>query len=106
MGRLISSRFMTEPQLRRCCVNDLTPEIIGYALYTTDDQRIGVVEDILVDDELFVIRYLVVDTSSAEFIVNHPEVLLVAANLCCWDTERRTVRAQATVADVQAAPFY
>ncbi|MCL6430178.1 MAG: PRC-barrel domain-containing protein [Anaerolineae bacterium] len=106
MGRLISARFMTQGQLQRCCADGLSPEVVGCALYTSDNRRVGVVKDILVDDELYIVRYVVVDTTSAEFIINHPEVLLVAANLCCWDREQRTVRTEVTASDVQSAPFY
>lgn len=106
MGRLISSRFMTQGQLERCCADGLGPEVIGCALYTSDNLRVGVVKDLLVDDEDYVARFVVVDTTSAEFLINHPEVLLVGANICCLDREHRTVRTEVTAADVQSAPFY
>ncbi|HOG45221.1 MAG TPA: PRC-barrel domain-containing protein [Anaerolineae bacterium] len=102
---LISARFMTAQQLQRCCLNDLSPEVIGYALFTGDNRRIGTVDDVLVDDETFTIRFLVVDTASAEFIVNQPYVLLTS-DLCCWDAENKVVRSQATVQQVQDAPAF
>lgn len=102
---LISARFMTADQLQRCCTTGVTPEVIGYALQTVDDQRIGTVDDILMDDESLTIRYLVVNTATAEFIVNQPFVLLTS-DLCCWDAERRVVRSQATVGQVQDAPAF
>lgn len=102
---LISSRFMTPEQRQRCCLNNLTPEVIGYALQTVDGKRIGTVDDILMDDESFMLRYLVVNTSTAEFIVNQPFVLLTS-DLCCWDAEHKVVRSEATVQQVQDAPAF
>lgn len=102
---LISSRFMTADQLQRCCYNQISAEVIGYVLHTVDGQRIGTVEEFLVNDEDFVVRYLVVDTSTAEFLLNQP-LVLVPADLCCWDGEKRTVRSRATAEQVQSAPAY
>jgi len=102
---LISSHYMTPDQLRRCCRNNLSAEVIGYALQTIDGKRIGTVEDILVDDDTLAIRYLVVNASTAEFPVNQPYVLLTP-DLCCWDAAARVVRSQATVRDVQDAPAF
>lgn len=102
---LISSRFMTADQRQRCCLNGISLEVIGYTLHTIDGQRIGTVNDVLVDDESFAVRYLVADTSSAEFIINQPYVLLTS-ELCCWDAESKTVRSQASVDQVQSAPAY
>lgn len=40
-------------------------EVFGYRIHTTgDDEHIGHVEDIIVDDELWDVRYLVVDTGN------------------------------------------
>lgn len=102
---LLSLRFLTETQRERCCRDGLSTGVIGYALHTIDEQRIGVVDDILVDDESLVIRYLVVDTSSAAFTLNQPHLLL-PADLCCWDTEQKTARSRASVAQAQSAPVY
>lgn len=102
---LISSRFMTAEQQERCCLNQLSLEVIGYTLHTVDGRRIGTVDDILMDDESFVVRYLVADSSTADFVVNQPYVLLTA-DLCCWDPQSRTVHSQATVEQVQSAPAY
>ncbi len=102
---LISSRFMTAEQQERCCYNQVSLEVIGYTLHTVDGRRIGTVNDILMDDESFTVRYLVVDTSAADFVVNNPYVL-ITADLCCWDPESRIVRSQATVEQVQSAPAF
>jgi hypothetical protein len=102
---LISSRFMTADQRERCCYNDLSVEVIGYAIDTIDGQRIGTVDDILMDDESMTVRYLVVDTSTAAFILNQPHLLL-PTNLCCWDRAERSVRSQAHAEQVQSAPAY
>ncbi len=102
---LISSRSMTPEQRSRCCLNDLSPEVIGYVLSTRDGRRIGTVDDILMDDESFTLRFLIVNTSTAEFMVNQPYVML-AAELCCWDAEHKSVRADVTVGQVQDAPAY
>jgi len=102
---LISSKMMTPTQLQQCCAEDLAVQTIGYTLQTADGRRAGRIEDILYDDEDGVIRYLVVDTSTAEFIVNQPRVLL-PATLCCPDHGRRTVRSRAGAEQVQAAPRY
>ena len=102
---LISSRFMTADQLQRCCYNQVSAEVIGYTLHTTEGQRIGTVREFLINDEDLVVRYLVVDTRTAEFVLNQP-LVLVPADLCCWDRERRTVRSRATVEQVQSAPAY
>jgi hypothetical protein len=102
---LISSRFMTEDQLARCCAGDLSPDVIGCTLHSADDRRIGLVDDILVDDESLTVRFLVVDTSTADLMLNYPRVMLAPA-LCCWDREARTARTQATAEQVRAAPFF
>ncbi len=102
---LISSRFMTAEQRERCCLGPLSLDVIGYTLYTIDGHRVGTVDDVLLDDESFAIRYLVIDTSSADFIINQPYVLL-AAELCCWDEESKSVRSQSTMDQVQSAPAY
>ncbi len=102
---LISSRFMTADQKQRCCYNDLSLDILNYALHTADGQRIGTVDDVLMDDESFTIRYLVVDTSTAAFTLNQQRVLL-PADLCCRDPEQRIVRSRANAEQVQSAPFY
>jgi len=102
---LISSHMLTPDQLRRCCRNNLTAEVIGYALQTVDGRRIGTVDDILVDDDSLAVRYLVVNTASAEFTLNLPFVLLTP-DLCCWDAEGRVVRSQATAEQVQGAPAF
>ncbi len=102
---LISSQFMTPEQLQRCCSNDLTAAVIGYALHTIDGKRIGTVEDILVDDESLALRYLVVNTATAEFAIGQPFVLLTS-DLCCWDEGQKVVRSQATAEQVQAAPAF
>jgi len=102
---LISSRFVTPTMLERCCAGSLSSRAIGYTLLTADGRRIGVVKDLLFDDEAFEIRYLVVDTSTAEFPVGPPLVVL-PATLCCEDAERKVVSSRATVEQVQAAPSY
>jgi hypothetical protein len=102
---LISSHYMTPDQLRRCCRNNLSAEVIGYALHTIDGKRVGTVEDILVDDETLDVRYLVVNASTAEFTLNQPYVLLTP-DLCCWDAAQRLVRSQATAQEVQDAPAF
>ncbi len=105
MGRLLSARFMTPTQLEQCCTDHLSTKIVGYAVYTSEGRRIGTVDDLLIDDEMMVVRFLVVDTSTAEFILNQPHLLL-APNLCCWDDARKTVQAQATMGQVQSAPDF
>lgn len=102
---LISSRDMSPTQWQQCCADDPSANVIDYELRTVDDRRIGVVSDVLFDDEAGVARYLVVDTSRAEFLVNQPRVLL-PISLCCRDDAQRTVRSQAGVQEVQSAPGY
>lgn len=102
---LISSRFMTANQLQRCCLNDFKPDIIGYSINTIDGQRIGIIEDFLMDDESFTMRYLIIDTSTAAFVLNQSRVLL-PTGLCCRDPEQKVVRTQARADQVQSAPEY
>lgn len=103
---LVSARFMMPAQLARCCAGqDVSPGVVGYTVHTIDDRRIGQVEDVLIDDEAMVIAFLVVEPSTAEFIVNQPRLLL-PASLCCWDEEGKRVRSRATVDQVQSAPPY
>ena len=104
MGTLLSMRDLTPTQREK--YRDTIPfDAVGYALLADDGRRIGVVDDILVDDESFVANFLVVDTATAEFILNQPRLLL-PATLCCWDAGRRTVGTRATAQQVQSAPGY
>lgn len=102
---LISSRFMTAEQKQRCCYNDLTLDILNYVLHTAEGLRIGKVDDILMDDESFTIRYLIVDTSTAAIMLNQPRLLL-PASICCADAKGRTVRSRANAEQVRSAPAY
>lgn len=105
MGRLLSSHFMTPEQIQACCAGDILFYVIGYSIYTIDNQRIGVVDDALIDDEDFAVRMLSVNTSTAEFILNQRRVLL-PADLCCRDVDAKTVRSRARAEQVQSAPEY
>lgn len=102
---LISARFMTEDQLRRCCRDGLSPAVIGYGIDVADGRRIGTIDDILVDDETMTIRFLVVDTKTAAFTLNQAHILL-PTGLCCWDEEQKSVRSLASAEQVQSAPAY
>ena len=104
MGTLLSSHDLTAAQ-REMYRGTIPLDAIGYALLTEDGRRIGVVDDVLLDDEDFTANFLVVDTATAEFIANQAHVLLPAA-LCCWDAERKTAHSRATAGQVQSAPAY
>ncbi len=102
---LVSSRYMTQTQLEHCCRDGVSPGVIGYAIYTEDGQRIGKVNEVLIDDESMAVAWLIVDTSTAGFVINQRHVML-PTNLCCWDEERRAVRSLSSTAQVQSAPRY
>ncbi len=102
---LLSARDMTETQLRQCCGDQLASRVVGYTVFTQDGQRAGTVDDILIDDEANLVRFLVVDTSTAEFLVNQARVML-PIDLCCPDEEKKTVRSRTSAEQVQSAPPY
>ncbi len=102
---LVSSRYMTPTQLEHCCRGGVSPSVVGYAIYTSDGQRIGKVTEVLIDDESMAVAWLIVDTSTAEFVINQPHVML-STNLCCWDEERRAVRSLSNATQVQSSPRY
>ncbi len=104
MGTLLSSHDLTAAQ-REMYRGTIPLDAIGYALLTRDGRRVGVVDDVLIDDEDFAANFLVVDTATAEFIANQAHVLL-PATLCCWDVERKTVQSRTTAEQVQSAPAY
>ena len=102
---LIKSHDLTSEQRRRCCRREMSVDVVGHALYTMTGQRAGQVRDALIDDESLALRYLVVDTRSAEFPADKPYVLL-PADLCRWDEAAGSVRCEVRVDQVQAAPEY
>ncbi len=102
---LISTYAMTPTLLAQWSHEDLAPHTIGYGVETVDGKRMGTVEDVLYDDEAGVARYVVVNTTGAEFVVNYTRILL-PATLCCPNEERHTVRSEAGVEQVQRAPAY
>ena len=102
---LISSRFLTQDQLRRCCRVGIGADVIGLTLLTADGRRMGVASDILVDDESLDLRFLIVDTAEAEFPVGQARILL-PPDFGRVDKKAGTLRTRASVDQVQSAPGY
>lgn len=102
---LINSRFLTREQLQRCCRNEISPAVVGYTLLTADGKRIGTVSGILVDDESIEIRYLIADTTTAEFPISQSRILL-SPDLGPLERKRKTIHTRLTVDQVQSAPAY
>jgi hypothetical protein len=77
-------------------------EIKGYNIQATDDE-IGHVEDFIVDDETWTIRYLVVDTRNW---LPGKKVLVSPLWLGEVDFSNRTVKVELTRTEVQNSPEY
>ena len=79
-----------------------TREVIGYHIAALDRQ-IGHVDDFVIDDDLFTVRYLVVDTS------NWPggrNVVLSPSSIVSIDWNRRKVYVAVTAEEVRRSPKY
>jgi uncharacterized protein YrrD len=77
-------------------------DAIGYAVHAADGD-IGYVTDLLVDDESWGIRYLVIDTGHW---FSGDKVLLVPSIVRGLDTEQRLVNVDVTRQQIEASPPY
>ena len=77
-----------------------TSRMLGCHLMA-DDGEVGHVDDFLVEEGTWAIRYLVVDTSNW---IGGKTVLISAAAVSGVDASSRTVRARLTRAQVKASP--
>ena len=81
-------------------------EITGYDVRAGGDSeaaKVGRLKDMIVDDERWAVRYLVVDTSRLPF---SKQVLLPVELVTDVDWASRTVRTEATEAQVEEAPEF
>ena len=101
-----SERYVKEEQQRAIEQGDdhlrSTSEVIGYSLDATDGE-LGKVDDFLVEDDTWALRYIVINTSQWWF---GRKVLIPPAWINRIDWSRQTVHTSVTRQQVKEAPPY
>jgi hypothetical protein len=77
-------------------------DMLGYSIIATDGE-VGSISDLVIDDEHFKLRYVVIDTGDG---LSRRRVLLAPSSISNVQPERKTVMVSLDRRDVEGSPSY